>query len=244
MKTLVAGEVFRGKSYADMINKAIGTSFTGYLKSGVNLRDFGCPDVIAWFVYMDGSTNGYDDGWIWKNDISKDGKLIREYNVSKTLEHLNYRRMTTGYKPYRLAFQIDPYQNGEKHCCKFVGAFRFKSFLNDNSSGAIYERVINEFRLLGKGETGGNCHTKESFIPTTGNFVALIDDMNFDQRTLSLLQSWGIQYANQLLELEFPEETTLAQEIQKKLYEYFKQDDSSISRRGATMADFYKMMNR
>ena len=242
MKTLVAGEVFRGASYVDMVNNAIGTTFTKYLKSGVDLERFGCSGVMAWFVYLNGDRHGTNRNWLWKNYLSSDGKSVKEYYVGDNLNRLNESRITTGYKPYRLCFQIDPYNRGEKYCCKFLGAFCFESFLESNCRGNLYVKVFEEFKLLSRGEMSDNANKKEDFIPKTGKFITPISNMNFRQETVAFLKKININFAGQLLELESDKRTNLSTEIQHKLFEHFKEDNKSLndSSSGFTFADFYK----
>lgn len=78
MRIFKENDVFYGKNYADLINKTIGTSFAGYMKCSVNLEPFGAPGVIAWFVFMDGSEHGYEEGWKWVNKLSLDQNIIDE----------------------------------------------------------------------------------------------------------------------------------------------------------------------
>ena len=70
MKTLNAGDVFIGRTYAEMINDALGTNFKSLQRSSVELSDFGAAGFIAWFVYMDGSIHGFEGGWRCSNILS------------------------------------------------------------------------------------------------------------------------------------------------------------------------------
>ena len=97
MKSLHIDDIFSGKSYAEMINKAVGTNHNSWMKSSVNLEDFGCPGMIAWFVFMDGSEHGYGEGWKWANKLSEDGKEIDEYNIASSKLQLKKRRIDYGY---------------------------------------------------------------------------------------------------------------------------------------------------
>ena len=221
MKILRTGDVFYGKSHADMINKAIGTNFSSYMKSTVELSDFGCAGVVAWFVYMDGSIHGYEDGWRWSNKLSLDGFEIDEYNVSACKDKLKKRRVEDGYNPYKLAFQIDHNETGNRHCCKFVGVFRFKSFIKNDSSAETYEKVLDEFRLLGKGEYGGDCNCRDDFIPKEGKYLTPLIEMGFSQKTYNLLK-YSIKNAGELLELGIGIDGAISDEIQEKLAMHFR----------------------
>ena len=220
MKILRTGDVFYGKSHADMINKAIGTNFSSYMKSTVELSDFGCVGVVAWFVYMDGSIHGYEDGWSWFNKLSLDGLEIYEYNVSDCKDKLKKRRAEDGYNPYKLAFQIDYNETGNRHCCKFVGAFRFKSFIKNDSSAETYEKVLDEFKLLGKGEYGGGCNCRDDFIPKEGKYLTPLIEMGFSPKTYNLLKN-SMKNAGELLELGIGIDGAISDEIQEKLAMHF-----------------------
>ena len=220
MRILRVGDVIFGKSHADMINKAIGTHFYSYMKSSVELSDFGCPNVIAWFVYMDGSVHGYEDGWRWANRLSLDGNEIDEYNVSDCKEKLKKRRIDDGFNPYRLAFQIDYDETGNRHCCKFVGTFRLKSFIRKDASAVTYEKVLDEFKLLGKGEYGGGYNCKEDLIPKEGKYLTSLLEMGFSEKTYSLLKN-SIKNAGELLELGIGIDGPIANEIQEKICTHF-----------------------
>ena len=66
MKTFRVGDKFYGINHTDLINKTIGTTLRATRRCRVDLADFQCDGVIAWFVFMDGSIHGYDD-WHWSN---------------------------------------------------------------------------------------------------------------------------------------------------------------------------------
>ena len=230
MKNLKTGDVFYGKNYADMINNAIGTNFHSWMKSGVELDDFGCPGIIAWFVFMDGTEHGYEEGWSWVNKLSMDGQEIDEYNISISKDRLKRRRAQEGYYPYRLAFQLDPYGNGSHHCCRFVGAFRLKSFIREDASAVTYEKVMDCFKLGAKGEVGAYLNTKEDLIPTTGKYTIPLEDLEFSEGVQRLLKGY-IKNAGDLLELGIGFEGPLADEIQKKICELFVEKDTPSSPR-------------
>ena len=223
MKVLRRGDVFYGKSHADMINKAVGTNYRAWMRSSVDLDDFGCPGMIAWFVYMDGSEHGYEDGWVWVNKLSMDGKEIDEYNISRLKTQLKEKRSKDGYYPYRLAFQLDPYGDGDKHCCRFVGAFRFKSFIRKDASAVTYEKVMDDFRLAGKGEYGACLNRKEDLKPQKGKYNTPLEEMGFSEDTYQLLRRY-VNFAGDLLEFGVGVRGPLAEEIQERVYECFKDE--------------------
>lgn len=224
MKILRKGDVFSGKSYADMINRAIGTNFLGWRRSSVDLDAFGCPGVIAWFVFMDGSEHGYEEGWTWVNRLSMDGEEIDEYNISSSKHQLKQRRNKEGLNPYRLAFQLDPYGYGDNHCCRFVGAFRFKSFIRKDASAVTYEKVLDDFKLGSKGENGGCLNDKADLSPKAGKFLTPLADLGFSSLTYAILNG-HIKNAGELLELGVGVDGPLADEIAQKIYEHFKDEE-------------------
>ena len=224
MKVLRTGDVFWGKSYVDMINHAIGTNLKeGFRASGVSLDEFGLEGVIAWFVFMDGTVHGYADGWEWVNKISIDGKEIDEYNISTNKTTLKGRRAKEGYHPYRLAFQLDPYGEKDNHRCRFVGAFRFKSFIRKDASAVTYEKVAATFKLGSKGEVGGYLNSKDDLLPKTGKYWTPLEELVFSETTYQILRGY-IKYAGELLELGIGIEGPLADEIQARIFGCFKDD--------------------
>ena len=81
MKRFVVGNVFRGITHADLINNTIGTRYKSFQACSLELNNFGADNVFAWFVFMDGTSHGYEDGWLWKNKLTEDGNIIREFNI-------------------------------------------------------------------------------------------------------------------------------------------------------------------
>lgn len=223
MKILKTGDIFSGKSYADMINKAIGTNYYGWRRSSVDLDEFGCPGIIAWFVFMDGSEHGYEEGWTWVNKLSIEEKEIDEYNISTSKLQLKTRRTKEGYCPYRLAFQLDPYGNGNNHCCRFVGAFRFHSFIKKDASAITYEKVMDTFKLGAKGESGNYLNKRENLQPQSGKYLIPLKEMGFSEKVYRILDG-HINFAGELLELGIGIEGEIADEIHKKIYECFKNE--------------------
>lgn len=221
MKVFNTGDVFRGKNYTDMINKALGTRFSFYRKCTVDLDRFNCPGVVAWFVFMDGSFHGYEEGWVWANRISLDGLSIKEFNVSTQKERLKERKLEIGYQPYRLAFQIDPYENQNRYCCKFVGAFRFREFIREDGTAYSYEKVLDRFALANNGETGNFFNTKEDLQYKGGKFLTSIDDMGFSSLALHVLKNGKVKNAGELLELGLGFKGDLADEISEKVIKFF-----------------------
>ena len=134
MRTLKTGDIFRGSSYVDLINRAIGTNFNSCFRCLIEMNEFvNCCGLTSWFVFMNGDVHGSYFDWKWKNFLSKDEKEIKEYHVGDDIKLLNETRGKTGFYPFRLAFQLDPYENGSRNCCKFLGLFMLKEFLKEDS---------------------------------------------------------------------------------------------------------------
>lgn len=221
MRVFNAGDVTYGKSHVDMINKAIGTNYFAWQKATVDLEQFGVPDVIAWFVFMDGSEHGYEEGWRWKNYLSENGEEICEYNVSPSKMAVIAKRNEDGYYPYRLCFRLDPYENGNRHCCRFVGAFTFEKFIKEDLTAIKYKKIADEFRIGSKGESGCHLSSKADFIQKESHHLQSIGELGFSDRVYRLLKNGGIIYAGELLELGLGITGEIAEEIQQKLYQYF-----------------------
>ena len=224
MKTLRTGDIAIGKNYAEMINDAIGTNFKGYQKCTVNLPNADDPnktDICAWFVYMDGTVHGYPDGWLWRNILSTDGKIIREYNVSPDKGLLIKRQTSEGYYPYRLCFQLDPNGTNKNNWGKFVGAFRFAKFLSDDLSAVEYVKVLDEFKIASQGDGFNSLlNTKNDFLADAPSYKVPIEEMGFSDFIYQLLSKFGITSSGDLLELGIGIEGKIADEIRKVLYKW------------------------
>ncbi len=223
MKILNTGDVTYGNSHADMINKAIGTSYDGWQKSSVDLAQFGADGVIAWFIFMDGSEHGYENGWRWKNFLSDNGDVIREYNVSPSKTAVIMKRNEEGYLPFRLCFRLDPYEIGSRHCCKFMGAFVLDSFIKEDLTAIKYIKVSDSFNLGSKGESGNYIDGKNIFLKKGGRLLKPLSELGLSDRVYRLLKSGGISFAWELLSLGMETSGEIADEIRQKLYEVFRE---------------------
>ena len=229
MRTFSLDDAFYGYSNANMINNAIGTNFLGYRACSVDLDIFDCKGVIAWFVYMDGTINGYKDEWEWKNFISDDGNTIREIIVSDDKSKLIDRRNKEGYKPYRLAFKLDPFRTGDRHCCQFVGVFRLKGFVQGKFSEVIYEKVADECILADKGRIDFSSSKKADFEPNSGKYFSDISELGISDRYVNLLKRCGIRNAGDLLELGLEEASKdFYDDVHEKLVKHFAIVDNEI----------------
>ncbi len=221
MKQFVVGDVFRGRSHADLINNTLGTRYKSFQQCSLELKDFDAQDVYAWFIFMDGTTHGYEDGWLWKNLLTDNGNIIREVNIDAK-NNLYKKRAEFGYRPYRLAFQLDPYEANNRYCCKFVGAFRLSRFLNLEMTQVEYEKIADEIAIDSIGDSYNEIHlTKQDFIKDSSIYKTEIDKLCFFESTLKKLKTWGINTVADLLEL--PDgNCSIATEIREKLYNFLK----------------------
>lgn len=223
MKILHAGEITFAQSHAELINKTLGTNYLGYRKSSVDLAQFGNIGIIAWFVHMDGTAHGTADDYIWKNFLSADENTIKEFSVGSTQKKVICKRQSEGFHPFRLAFQLDPFLTGNRHCCKFIGAFCLSEFLRDDLTAIEYRRVAADFRLGSVGGSAKNIDGKELFTKSMPKYYVPIEEMDFPSSIYGLLKRVGITYAGELLELGFDNGKELMQTIQRQLLKIFRE---------------------
>ena len=225
MKIFNVGDIFRGKSHGDMINETLGTNYADkIIFSHVDLGQFSAYGVRAWFVFMDGTPHGYGDGWFWENRLSFDGKTINEINVSRDKDALKKYQQLNGFTPFKLAFQKDPYESGNPHCCKFVGAFRLAGFYNKDLTAFKYEKVSDTFHLGDKGEYGDILDDASMFIEKNEKYLTPIENLGFSNIVLTMLQNVGIKYFWELLPIGTKSSGPIYEEIRLKLYETLKVD--------------------
>ena len=127
MKNFKVGDTWQGDSYADMINKVLGTSYKGYMKATVPLSELG---VVAWFVVMDGTEHGFGDN-IFGDYLSEDGETIFEVFAGKDSKRGSETIIRNGVFPKRHCFQRDPDKTGNKYKCKYVGYFELDTSYNE-----------------------------------------------------------------------------------------------------------------
>jgi hypothetical protein len=170
---------------------------------------------------MNDTIHGHEDGWLWKNKLTEDGNIIREVNIDN-INKLYKRRGEVGYRPYRLAFQLDPYETNNRYCCKFVGVFRLKRFLNLETTQVEYEKIADETTINSIGDAYNEIHlTKQDFIKDSSIYKTEIDNLGFSQQSLIKLKKWGISTVADLLELETGN-GEMALEIREKIYNFLK----------------------
>ena len=232
MKTFHFGDKFIGNSYADMINHTLGTTFKVYEESGVRLDEFELPGVIAWFVFMDGSTHGFAPDYLWENRLI--GNTITEKLVSKNHAEVIQKDDREGHYPLRLAFELlDCKKNFYE--CRFVGTFALSHFLREDLTAREYARVMDEFILKSKGEFGEILNTKADFIKRMPKYATPIGKMGFPEKVMKLLRG-HISTAGDLLELGLEAPGAISDEIRQKLYEHFKKPEEKTSPAPITMS--------
>lgn len=220
MKIFSVGDVFYGANHTDLINKTLGTKFKGTQRCGIDLSDFQCDGVIAWFVFMDGSVHGYED-WHWSNRLSRDGSIIYEKNMDIPKKKLEIARLENGYHPFRLAFQLDPYETGNRYCCKFVGAFKMDSFVGKEVPDTEYKKVLDNFTI---GDRDGYCHQVTDiteFYKDDDRYNASIETLKFSEEVYRMLKNANVHNVGELLNLGlgFAQRSV---EIRNKIEEFFK----------------------
>lgn len=215
--------LFNGNNYDSMLTAAHGNQkkFFGYIKAWVDLAEFGAPDVISWFVFMNGQAHGYPDGWLWTNKISDDKKEIIEENVSTSLSELVVKRIEEGFHPFRLAFQRASFA---PNSCKFVGAYRFDCFLDVGISLVRYVKVADSIDIPGRGVSERDfLDFREAFsVKDWSEYHVPIEEMELSSRTKQILKKCGLNVAGDLLRLGFEPYGAMSYEILVALHKVFR----------------------
>lgn len=116
---------FRGYSYADMINAAVGTNINYvYMKSSVSLNHIGQSSMIAWFAHFDGEYRRSGADGCYTNIFINENKIIERCNIDDADE---YVRKRSSCPAIRLVFQRDPDLLGINYLCEFKGVFHCDS---------------------------------------------------------------------------------------------------------------------
>lgn len=234
MKELHYREVFYGKNHANLVNKAIGTNFSNPLhRCWFDLSKFGSNGVIAWFVFMDGSKHGYPDGWWWRNILSSDGDEICEYNVADLMpgkQKLDSFHYQNGYCPYRICFQLDPYQSGNRYCCRFVGLFMLNKLLSSDGTAVCYKKVQDYFILGAKDEYSHLFLTNEDISKRDKRYLLPISKLGFSEQTSRSLRLGNVKVVADLLELGYENNSNFADEVNEKLFRLFNDYDACLKR--------------
>jgi hypothetical protein len=226
VKFVKINDVIYGNSYADMINKAIGTNYRGIQRCLINLDQFGTQGISAWFVFMNGSVNGYGEEWKWTNRLSSNGKHIIETCVSYDKNIMMRTRDKTGYYPIRLGYMLDPYESGNRHSCKFVGVFRIDCFNREDLTSVRYVKIADSC-MLGDPGTFSDTLYKDKLLRDWDEYHTLIGSLGFSQETLDFLKKGDIKIAGELLDLGIESAGAKVDEIRKKIYENFGINDES-----------------
>ena len=224
MRTLKTGDIFRGSSYVDLINRTIGTNFNSCFRCLIEMNEFvNCCGLTSWFVFMNGDVHGSSFDWKWKNFLSKDEKEIKEYHVGDDIKLLNETRGKTGFYPFRLAFQLDPYENGSRNCCKFLGLFMLKEFLKEDSISSIkYVKVADSFDIGSKGYNGYSLFDFDEYAKKDPRYLTPISELDLDENLKDLLLRFNIKTAGRLLELGLESSQDKSSQIRKALIKHFK----------------------
>lgn len=227
MKSLKSGDFFRDSSYVEMINGIIGTNYYKYLKCWKNL--YANRGIIAWFVFMDGTSHGYEEGWVWQNTLSEDKTLITEYNVSNDKTKLTKVQISEGFRPYRLAFRLDPYANEARNICQFLGGYMLTGFENEELNIMRYSKVLDEVKIASKGEYGDCLTSKDDFLNKDLRYMYPIEKLNFSKEVLLKLKRVHINFVYQLLEIGYECESanSISLEVRNNLFNLFGIKDLS-----------------
>ena len=217
MIRLEKNRVYYGHSNADMINRVLGTSWSKYYKCTVDLDRYGAEGVIAWFVFMDGSKHGYEDGWMWKNYLLNGGERIYEYNVSTSDKQLKKVQSEIGFRPYRLAFMLDPFETDNRYACRYLGGYALEGFCDRGLTATVYKRVADDFRL---GDMGG-CALDDKYTLNAAmeKYRTPLDAMSLSPSAVAKLKPY-CSCAGDLLEIGLGE-NALSDEIRAALYDLF-----------------------
>lgn len=121
------GQIWKGNSYTDLVNRVFKTNHKCYQKCTVNLNPFGV-DGFAWIVFINGQPHGYN-GYLWKNSIIENEEIKEEYvgNDEKTIR-TEFLKFTPRYFADRLVFQKDPDNIGDEHKIKCLGFYTLKYY--------------------------------------------------------------------------------------------------------------------
>lgn len=122
---LQCGNRYKGYSYTDMINEAIGTNIKrGYIKSSVSLKHIGQSDMIAWFAHFDGKYRRSGDDGSYTNIFIDDMKISEQCNIEDASIFIKKR---SSCPPIRFVFERDPEHIGCANTCEFKGVFYCES---------------------------------------------------------------------------------------------------------------------
>ena len=124
-----------------------------------------------------------------------------------------------GYHPYRLAFQLDPNQTGNRYKCKFIGAFCLESFALPDLSTMRYKKVSNTFRLCEIGESTYGADDRKFFLTRSSKLSLPIEKLGFSANSYRLLTKSGVRCLGELLEIGMGSDCELVREIREKLRE-------------------------
>lgn len=137
------GTEWSEKSRTAVISQIMGTDYNTRKKSKISMKNFGLPNVISWFTFLDGKIRGVNDYYdihMWKDVLSKDEETIQEIYIGTDKGFVEKRYRENKHNPYRLVFQKDPEGQGERDRYRFLGWYKLKN-VDFNTGVHIFERV-------------------------------------------------------------------------------------------------------
>lgn len=220
MRVLETGDTFYGKNYTELINNELGTFFSNLMRCRLDLDEFGLNGIIAWFIHLDGSTNGYKR-WLWQNYLSDDGKRIDEYNINKEKSVLRSVRAKESFAPFRLVFELHKNKGVEGYSCKFVGAFKLDCFFGVGTQLDVrYTKVLDKVVLKERFEKNANVTTREEFFQNDVRYTTPIEKLGFSDNTYRLLKKANVNTAGEVMEVGWGE-TQVTDEVIDKVQKFF-----------------------
>ena len=139
------GDEWRGYNKVDMINNIFKTHYKQYMRSSVKLEKYGEPNMIAWFVNLNGEIHGTGKDWLWINHLYNSGTFIEEECVSISKEKYEYEMKKHLY-PIRAVFQLDPHNRGNNYECRFLGVFKLTKH-DTITCTKDYDRIADKLEL-------------------------------------------------------------------------------------------------
>ncbi len=126
-----AGDVWRGASYTDLVNKIFKTKHKSYQRCTVKLTDCGM-NGIAWIVCINGQPHG-QNGDLWINRFLNGGNIIEEKYVGNNCYKIQQEFIRKNWLTFcdRVVFQKDPSGCGDENKAKCVGVYTLKSYDTD-----------------------------------------------------------------------------------------------------------------
>lgn len=140
------GQVWEGRSYADLINKIFHKQYKQYMRATLDLAQFGGKG-IAWIVSINGEPHGMG-GDLWINSMVGDGEVIEEKYVGDNRAKIRAEFLAGMEITFsdRLTFQKDPDDTGNMYKAKCLGYYTLKMFDTDRLL-RVWERRSESYPL-------------------------------------------------------------------------------------------------